>query len=366
MVVRSAVIGGGTVSRSHLGGIQKNPRTELVAVCDLDEDVARERAREFGTMATTDLASLLDGNVDCVHVCTPVRTHFDIARQAIENDVAVVLEKPATLTVEEVEELLDLSRTRDVPVTVIHNHLFYPVVRRVRELIEGGELGQLRGVDTIYSGITPPDEVSRGSWVVDLPGGEFEEALPHPIYSILGIGGFPRSVEDVSAQTVLSREYDDGYDYDQAQVQYVSETGTLCSVTMVSETPYQRLHVINGTERSIVLDEVNQSIYSTDVEYPSFLARSKKGFDVSAAQLSSTVRNAKSVIGSRLSDDWADEARANSHYAIFDQFAKAIELGADVPVPLEQAKWSIQLMESIRESAEREETAAEASVRIGQ
>ena len=353
MAVRTAVVGAGTVSKSHLAGVRKNPDMELVAVCDIDEQRARDRAREFGTMAVTDYTELLD-ELDCLHICTPVQTHFEIAKKAIEADVAVVIEKPATVTVEELEKLEELADERDVPATVIHNHLFYPAVRKVRELIEDGKLGDIRSVNTLYAGLTPPDQVNRGSWVFELPGGEFEEGLPHPIYSILGLGGFPANEDELSAQTVLSREYDDGFSYDQAQIQYVSEAGTLCNVTMLSETLSQRLHVITGSEQSIVLDEVNQSVYRIDEDYTSsVVARSKKSLDVSASQLLSTLGNAKSVAVSRFDDSWETEAKTNSHCAIFDEFVDAIQSGGDVPVSLEQSKWTIRLLEEIRESATR-------------
>lgn len=353
MAVRTAVVGGGTVSRAHLAGVQKNPDMELVAICDLDEERARERAREFGTMAETDYTSLLD-ELDCIHICTPVQTHFEIAKRAIEAGVAVVIEKPSTVTVEEIERLQELSSEHDVPATVIHNHLFYPAVRKVREMIDSGELGEIRSVNTLYAGLTPPDQVNRGSWVFDLPGGEFEEGLPHPIYSILGIGGLPASEADVSAQTVLSREYDDEFSYDQAQVQYVAENGALCNVTMLSETLPQRLHVITGSKQSIVLDEINQSVSRIDEDYTSsVVARSKKSLDVSAAQLTSTLENAKSVAVSQFDDSWENEAKTNSHCAIFDQFVDTIESGDDAPVSLEQSKWTIRLLEEIRESARR-------------
>ncbi|ELY67134.1 Gfo/Idh/MocA family protein [Natrinema versiforme] len=363
MVVRTAVVGAGTVSRAHLAGAQNNPDMELVAVCDLDEELARERAREFGTMAVTDFTELLD-ELDCLHVCTPVQTHFEIARQAIEAGVGVIIEKPATVTAEEVEQLQTLSREHDTPVTVIHNHLFYPAVRKARELIDAGELGHVKSVDTLYAGLTPPDQVNRGSWVFELPGGEFEEGLPHPIYSVLGIGGWPERDEDISAQTVLSTNYEEDFEYDQAQAQYVSAEGALCNVTMLSGTLPQRLHVITGSEKSLIVDEINQSLYEVDEDYTSsVIARSKKSLDVSLAQASSTLENVKAVATSRFDDSWESETKTNSHCAIFDEFVDAIEGDAEVPVPLEQSKWTIRIMETIRDAARpsREGSAADPS-----
>lgn len=361
MVVRTAVVGAGTVSRRHLEGVRKNPGMELVGVCDLDETAASRMAREFETRAMTDLESLFEADVDSIHVCTPVQTHFDIARRAIEAGVAVLIEKPATTTVGEIEELAELARERDVPATVVHNHLFDLAVRKARQLISAGELGELRSVSVTYAGLTPPDTENRGSWVFDLPGGEFEEGLPHPLYAALGVGGFPASMDDVSAQTVRSREYEDGFSYDQAQLQYVSEADTLCHVTMLSGTQPQRLHVIHGTDQSLLVDEVNQSLYRIDENYmASTIARSKKAVDVSLAQVTSAVENATLMARSQLEDSWAVEARTNSHFALFDQFARAVEYGEAVPVPLEQAIWTTRLMEAIRESADRRESRADA------
>jgi predicted dehydrogenase len=256
------------------------------------------------------------------------------------------------VTVEEVERLEALSEEHDTPATVIHNHLFYPAVRKARELIDAGEIGRIRSVDVLYAGLTPPDQVNRGSWVFELPGGEFEEGLPPPIYSVLGVGGWPDDDADISAQTVLSGEYEDDFAYDQAQAQYVSGDGALCNVTMLSGSLPQRLHVVTGSEGALGVDEVNQSLYEIDEDYTSsVLARSKKSLDVSLSQLTSTLENATSVAASRFDDSWETETETNAHAAIIDGFVDALEGTADVPVPLEQSKWTIRIMETIRESA---------------
>ena len=358
MPVRTAVVGTGTVSRKHLAGIRSNPRAELVAVCDVDESAALSAAREFGARAETDVSSLLETDIDCLHVCTPVQTHFDIARRAIESDVAVLIEKPATTTVEEVEKLDELARERDVPATVVHNHLFDAALRKSRELIDAGEIGRIKGVDVVYAGLTRPDVENRGSWVFDLPGGEFEEGLPHPLYAALGIGGFPRSDDDVSAQTALSEEYEDDFDYDLAQVQYVSEDDALCSVKMLSGTQPQRLHVVDGTDGSLVVDEINQSVFRVDRDYTaSTIARSRKAIDVSASQLANSLSNTKLVFDNAVGGSWEAETRIQSHSALFERFTATILDDAPVPVPLEQSRWTIRLMEHVRDAARAPATA---------
>jgi len=352
MVVRSAVIGTGNVSRTHLTGIRSNPSAELVAVCDIDGEAARRTAREFGARAETDVSRLLEDDIDAIHICTPVQTHFNIARQAIEADVAVLIEKPATTTVEEVEQLAELSREHNVPVSVVHNHLFGPAVRQAQSMIDSGDLGRVKGVSTIYAGLTPPAMENRGSWVFELPGGEFEEGLPHPIYSVLGLGGFPADESTVSAQTALAEEYDDDFSYDLAQVQYVSADGALCSVKMLSGTRPQRLHVVDGSEQSIIVDEVNQSVFRLNRDHTaSTIARSRKALDVSMAQFVSSMENVKRVAETTFDDSWENESELKPHYALFDEFVDAVENGGDVPVSLEQSRWTVRVMELIRDSA---------------
>jgi len=190
MTLRTAVIGGGTVSSVHLDGLDRNPRTDLVAICDLDEDTARGIATEYDIQAFFDVEEMLAKlDLDWVHVCTPVQTHLPIAKTVIEAGIPVQIEKPITETYEEFEELASFAERHDAVVSEKHNHAFDPVVRQALRMKREGELGEVRGVDVIYTGSSRPDDPNRGPWNFDLAGGEFEEGIPHPIYITLRAGG---------------------------------------------------------------------------------------------------------------------------------------------------------------------------------
>jgi len=88
MALRTAVVGGGTISGRHLDGLSDCPYTDLVGICDVDADRARSVASEYGIANYTDMQELLDdANLDWVHICTPVATHLDLATMAIEAGV---------------------------------------------------------------------------------------------------------------------------------------------------------------------------------------------------------------------------------------------------------------------------------------
>lgn len=358
MPLRSAVVGAGTVSERHLSGLDRNPRTELVAVCDRDADRAKEKALKYGIKAYEDLGELLaEEDLDWLHVCTPVATHVPLALEAIEAGVPCLIEKPVAETVAEVEELQSAAREADVPVSVVHNHQFDPVMRKLRDRIDRGRLGEIRGVDLLYTGSTPPDTPNRGSWAFDLLGGEFEEGLPHPLYLGLGAAGYPDDREAVCATTALCGDYEQEFGYDGAQVSYATDEGVLCNVTMLSGTIPIRVLYVHGTERSFAADIVSQTLVEFDRDYKgSSTGRALNNVDQAVDRLRGTAENAVSVVRRSRDDSWETAANLDSLYYQFDREAEALLTGDDPAVSLEEARWTIALMEAIRESAGAEQS----------
>ncbi len=353
MTVSTAVIGAGTVSEVHLSGLEKNPRTDLVAICDIDFEQASDAAKRYSITPYSDLTELLaQESLDWLHVCTPVQSHLEISKQAIEAGIPLLIEKPITETVEELEELERLADRHDVPVSPVNQHMFDPAMRKARQLFRSGKIGTVRGVDLIYTGLSAPDDVNRGSWVFDLPGGEFEEGLPHPIYSGLGVSGYPRSEESVSATTCLVGEYDDQFTYDTVQVQYVTSDDVLCNLKMISGSRPKHEIQIHGENMSVKIDMILQSVQTIESDYHlSSIEKGKQAISRSANHLSGLLSNLKLVAEAQYKDDWETAKRLNPHYDQFDRTAHALENGTEMPVPLESSMWTLRIMEQIRNSA---------------
>ncbi|WP_435346408.1 Gfo/Idh/MocA family protein [Haloarchaeobius sp. HRN-SO-5] len=357
MTLKTAVVGAGTVSEVHLSGLSACPRTELVAVCDLDGEAAREAAQRHGITPYTDVDHLFDSvDLDWLHVCTPVKTHRDIAVAAIEEGIPVLIEKPVTETVTEVQDIADAASSNDVPASVVHNHLFSPAMRTARERIDDGRLGTVRGVDLLYTGSTAPDVKNRGAWSFELVGGEFEEGLPHPLYTLLNTGGYPRDEAAVQASTALAGEYEQGFGYDGATVQYVTEDEVLCSATMLSGTVPHRSLYVHGEEGSMVVDLVSQTVVPFERDYKaSAKNRALKNADEMLARGRGTIDNLGAVAKRATGGGWKAERDLNAHYYQYDATAKAIQEGDEMPVPLSEGRWTIQLMEEIRDASTHEQ-----------
>ncbi|WP_313696273.1 Gfo/Idh/MocA family protein [Halorarum halobium] len=353
MTLRTAVVGGGNVSRIHLSGLSQNPRTELVGICDIDRERARTLAEEYDTDAYFDVEELVaTADLDWMHVCTPVQTHLDVAKTAIEAGVPVQIEKPTTETYEEFEELAATADRHGVTVSAKHNRDFDPAVRAAQAKVEAGELGELKGVDVVYMGSSLADDPNRGDWNFDLSGGEFEEGIPHPLYLGLRVGGYPESEAAVQASTSLFGTYDKPFDYDAMQVQYRSEDGVLCSTRVIGGTVPNRLILLHGDECSLTVDLISQTLVKHDRKYKSSVVnRALNNVDRIVDRTLGTVRNVRGVIQRSRDDSWDAERRANGHYYQNDAESRALESGGEMPVPLAEARWTIFLMEEIRNAA---------------
>src|SRR5436309_11126020 len=86
---------------------------------------------------------LADPELDAVAVATPVPTHYALAKQALEAGKHVFVEKPPAMRASEMEELVALAEERDLVLMPGHLLLYHPGVRKLKELVDSGELGDV-------------------------------------------------------------------------------------------------------------------------------------------------------------------------------------------------------------------------------
>jgi predicted dehydrogenase len=85
-------------------------------------------------------------DVDAVAIATPTRLHYSMALKALESGRHVLVEKPLTTSVQECESLLETAEDRSLILMVGHTFLYFPTVRKIREIIQQGDLGELQYV----------------------------------------------------------------------------------------------------------------------------------------------------------------------------------------------------------------------------
>jgi predicted dehydrogenase len=144
-VIRIGIIGYGYWGPVVARNFQTADRCQLAAICDANP-VAQERARKAhpGVPVTGDVADILHSpQIDAVAVITPVWTHFEFAKAALENGKHVFVEKPFTASSAEAAQLIDLAAAKKLQIMVDHTFLFTGAVRKIRQLIDQGVLGKL-------------------------------------------------------------------------------------------------------------------------------------------------------------------------------------------------------------------------------
>jgi len=131
--IRTAVVGAGRMGVVHAKVYDQLPQSDFVAVVDVDAGRAKRLAKRYGCCAYTDCADILD-NVDAVTIATPTVTHHDLAKMFIENNVAVMIEKPLAADVKEGRKIVELAKKNNSIVAVGHSERCNPVVQAIKRL----------------------------------------------------------------------------------------------------------------------------------------------------------------------------------------------------------------------------------------
>jgi predicted dehydrogenase len=149
-VIRVGVIGYGYWGPNIVRNFHGQDRSRVVAVCDKSsKSLDRVRAAFPDMKTTSDCNELLTSpDIDVVAVVTPVWTHFELAKMALENGKHVFVEKPFTCTAAQAEELIELADRKNLKIMVDHTFLFTGAVRRIKEMIDNGTLGDLYYYDS--------------------------------------------------------------------------------------------------------------------------------------------------------------------------------------------------------------------------
>jgi predicted dehydrogenase len=145
------VIGCGYWGPNLLRNFAENESAELRWICDGDQSRLAAMGRRYpAAQTTTDYRQLLaDPKLDSIAVVTPVATHFEIAQAALEAGKHVLVEKPLTATAREAEELNTIAERTQRTLMVDHTFVYTGAVRKMKEIVASGELGELLYFDSV-------------------------------------------------------------------------------------------------------------------------------------------------------------------------------------------------------------------------
>lgn len=219
---------------------------EVRTICDLDRKQLEPLARRYPAVrAVTDFEDLLaDDGIDAICICTPVQSHYPLARAALEAGKHVMLEKPLTDSVETAVRLVELAESRGLMLHVDHTFVYTGAVRKIRSIIDTGELGDLLYLDSV--------RINLGLFQSDV--NVVWDLAPHDV-SIMThlIDAAPVWVSAIGSTHLGSLE-------SQAYVTIRYPGSTIAHLHVNWLAPVKlRSTVIGGTKRMIVYDDLEPS-----------------------------------------------------------------------------------------------------------
>jgi predicted dehydrogenase len=149
--VRVAVIGCGYWGQNLLRNFCELEGADVVMVCDFDPRSLNRVTRRYPSIEVTPSYGdvLANPRVDAVVIATPVSTHYSLAKQALSANKHVLVEKPLAQSASQVLDLMELSERMGKTLMVDHTFLYTGAVRRMKTLVDSGDIGQLLYFDSV-------------------------------------------------------------------------------------------------------------------------------------------------------------------------------------------------------------------------
>jgi predicted dehydrogenase len=150
-MIRVGVIGYGYWGPNIVRNLHGQDSVQVVMICDKSQArLARAQKAYPSVRVVTDSAEVLRSReIDAVAIITPVWSHYELAKEALENGKHIFIEKPFTSSSAQAEELIELAARKKLTIMVDHTFLFTGAVRKIRELTESGALGDLYYYDSL-------------------------------------------------------------------------------------------------------------------------------------------------------------------------------------------------------------------------
>ena len=182
---RVGIIGCGSIFPMHSVSVVQQVNAELVAVCDIKEDRAKQRAEEYNCAYYLDYQEMIDKeNLDVVHICTPHYLHAPMAVYAAEKGVHILTEKPMAIELADAYAMIEAAENSGVVLGVIFQNRYNPGSKLIKEVLDSGELGRLLSCKLSVTWKRTDEYYSlsdwKGTWELEGGGVVIDQAIHTP------------------------------------------------------------------------------------------------------------------------------------------------------------------------------------------
>lgn len=243
-MINIGVIGCGYWGPNLIRNFSQIKGCNMHSCSDLREERLAHMKELYPNLSTTKNYKEIIENpeIDAVVIATPVSTHHNIAKEALENGKHVLIEKPITKTSAEAKEIIDFAKKRNKVLMVDHTFEYNSAVRKIKEIIEKGELGNIYTIDMV--------RVNLGLFQKDI--NVVEDLLPHDA-SILRylLGENPEKVETIAEAYVQKGIEDSAY----INLRFKNKTMANIHVSWLDPCKIRRTTIV-GSKKMLVYDDL--------------------------------------------------------------------------------------------------------------
>lgn len=355
-ILRGGLVGcGRVVNRSHMPVWRDIRDVEIVALCDRDEQVAKETLRRFSIPRSYREFNHMLGEekLDFVEICTPPDTHSHLAIQAMEEGIHVLVEKPMATGLDEADKMLYVAGKHNVKLCVAHNMLYSPVLQKAKSIIKKGDIGAVVGVQIESLDQRNGLLSDQSHWCHRLNGGIFGEFMPHPIYLVSTLLGRIHKVK------AIARKFSE-FDWvaaDHLNVLLEAENG-IGSVSMSFNSPrYSFTTRILGTEGQLNLD--NCALTITRERF-----RGVKTYELALDKLTHSLQLLTCTATSSIRALMGRKFYKVGHRSLLREFINSLKNDVAPPVTGEEGRETIRVLESIWRKIGDENTAIKSALSL--
>ena len=331
------LIGSGFIAKQkHLPAWKKIARNaQVVALCDPNVAQAEELARMHGIHKVyKDSQQMLEAErLDAVDICSPPRTHADLAIRALKAGAHTLIEKPMAINTEECDRIIAVARESGRKICVAHSDLFYPSFLKARELVKEGTIGEFLGMRIFLS--TPVDYITSKSdhWAHKLPGGVIGETGPHVIYMTLAFINPIRAVRIGARKQLAHFPWSPYEDY---RLDLIGDDAS-CSVALTYATNRWAVQLdLWGSDGHLKFDLETQTVI---IHGRADLKPVTLGF--------SAVKEVGQMLGETIGTglSYVTGKFENTHERLIREFVDSLRNGSPTPVPPEEGREAVRVMD---------------------
>ena len=259
-MLKIGIIGLGYWGPNLVRCMDKSNNCKVTAVCDLSDARLKSIEAKFPNVKLTDDSDeLIKGDsVDALVIATPTKTHYKLAKQALLNGKHVFVEKPLATSSAECQELIEIAEQRNLTLFVGHVFLHSAPVRKLRELVASGELGDVYYISSKRLNLGPVRQDVNALW----------DLAPHDISVMLDLLGDAPHAVSCCGSSYLN---DGVQDVCNLTLHFANGKMGIVHVSWIDPRK-DRVMTVVGSQKMVVFDDLEPlekiKVYDRGVEAP--------------------------------------------------------------------------------------------------